>query len=595
MPKFLFSFLCFFTFFKNAEAQKVTRGPYLQMVNSHSIIIRWKTDSLTSSKVVFGQKENNLDKIVNDKMLLKEHIVTLNNLQPNTQYFYKIGYDTVIFKGNQQYFKTSPLSNFTQKMRFAAYGDSGLGQQTQVDINKAFLYFWRNTRPDLMLLAGDNAYQSGLEDEYQNNFFNIYQDSLLRNTPLYPVLGNHDYANSSTRAGDKNIHYFKSFSTPSQGECGGVPSQSPAFYSFNYGNIHFVILDTYGTENGKKLYDSTSIQAQWLKEDLTKNNSTWTIAMGHHPPYTKGTHNSDYEPDLVEMRKQVVPILERYGVDLAIFGHSHAYERSFLIKNHLDLDTTFSAKHKVSASNAHYNGTDTTCFYKLPLTKSPHGTVYVVAGSAGNAGTAYTHSSFPHQASVSSDKEKGGIFCFEVEENRLDAFFIRSDTVVKDHFTMMKNVGQHFKINKYLWEDSLELKASFIGKYNWSTGQNTRSIKVRFKDEVRLRYTVEDSFHCVRDTFDVNYLISNTDDKTPHFHLKNVYNEDEKLNFMLLSENTENLEINIFDLLGRSVFNKKLLSFQHEMTISAPLSKGVYLLNIMNDKGQFLNKKVIVF
>ena len=589
----LFSFLIISLNF--ISAQKITRGPYLQMVNTNSIIIRWRTDSMTNSKVLFGLNENNLDKNIQDKALSKEHVVQLNNLTANTQYFYKIGFDTVVFKGTQQYFSTAPLSNSLKKMRFAAYGDSGLGQQTQIDINKAFLHFWKNTRPDIMLLAGDNAYGSGLETEYQTKFFDIYQDSLLRNIPLYPVLGNHDYGNSEELAANKQAHYFNTFSTPSKGESGGVASNSSAYYSFNYGNVHFVILDTYGTENGKKLYDSTGTQALWLKDDLLKNNSMWTIALGHHPPYTKGTHNSDGEYDLVAIRKQVVPILERYGVDMAIFGHSHVYERSYLMKNHLDYDTTFSIKNKVSLSNATYNGVDTTCFYKLPLTKSPHGTVYVVAGSAGNAGTAYVTAEFPHRAAVASEKEKGGIFCFEVEDNRLDAYFVRADSIVKDRFTMMKNVGKRTVINQFVRQDTLELKASFIGQYKWSTGQKTRSIKVKTQEEGQFRYIVEDSLKCVKDTFDMNLLVSRLDERNLDFNLKSLQIEEKTLRFSIESDISQNLEMGIFDLLGRPVFNKKFSQFQSEMSISTPLSTGVFLLNIRNEKGQFLNRKVVVF
>lgn len=577
-------------------AQKITRGPYLQVVNSNSIIIRWRTDIWSNSQVYYGTKEGVYDKITSDKALVNEHIIKITNLQPQTRYYYKIGYDTVIFQGTQQYFTTAPLSNSPKKMRFAVYGDCGQGSQTQRDINKAFLYQWRNTRPDLMLLAGDNAYYSGTEYEYQNNFFNIYQDSLLKNIPLYPVLGNHDYGNNEIDAAKREVNYFKVFTTPQMGESGGIPSNSPSYYSFNYGNTHFVILDTYGTEGGKKLYDTTSTQARWLKTDLTNNKAIWTIVLGHHPPYTKGTHNSDTESDLVAIRERIVPILERYGVDMAVFGHSHVYERSYLIKNHLGMDNTFSNKHKVSSSNASYTGIDTTCFYRLPLTQSPHGTVYVVAGSAGNAGTAYSHASFPHRGSAIADKEKGGIFCFEIEDNRLDAFFIRTDTTIKDRFTMMKNVGKRTIINQYInAKDSIELKASFIGNYKWTSGQNTRSIKIKLQEEGLFRYIVQDSFKCVTDTFDLNLILSNTTDTHPSFQIKQLSVIENQLQCSIENNAQYNLNIQIVDLLGHRVFNQDISAFHKESSIKATLSSGIFLLNITNEKGHFLNRKIIVY
>ena len=69
----------------------------------------------------------------------------------------------------------------------------------------------------------------------------------------------------------------------------------------------------------------------WLKADLEQTTADWLVAYFHHPPYTKGSHDSDREKQLVEMRTYVMPILESGGVDLVLTGHSHIYERSMLM------------------------------------------------------------------------------------------------------------------------------------------------------------------------------------------------------------------------------------------------------------------------
>jgi hypothetical protein len=71
--------------------------------------------------------------------------------------------------------------------------------------------------------------------------------------------------------------------------------------------------------------------ANWLKADLEKAKADWLIAFWHHPPYTKGSHDSDKETDLTEMRKHIMPIIEAGGVDVVLTGHSHIYERSMLM------------------------------------------------------------------------------------------------------------------------------------------------------------------------------------------------------------------------------------------------------------------------
>jgi hypothetical protein len=105
-----------------------------------------------------------------------------------------------------------------------------------------------------------------------------------------------------------------------------LASGSEAFFSFVRGKVHFVCLDSHDLDR-----KPTGAMARWLKADLEKAKSDWLIAYWHHPPYTKGSHDSDTESQLIEMREHIMPILESGGVDLVLTGHSHIYERSMLI------------------------------------------------------------------------------------------------------------------------------------------------------------------------------------------------------------------------------------------------------------------------
>jgi predicted phosphodiesterase len=434
-----------------------------------------------------------------------EHEVRLTNLASDTQYFYEIGSTTMALQGNaENYFVTMPPLSTKRKIRVVGFGDCGNNSQNQKDVRDAFISF-RGTNPtDVMLLMGDNAYDYGYEWEYQNKFFDFYQSNLLKNCKLYPVLGNHDYNNSESATalrGDP-VHYFECFTLPKNAECGGTPSGTEAYYSFDYGGIHFIMLDSYGTENGKKLYDTTGIQAQWLKADLTANTQKWTIAVMHHPPYTKGSHDSDAEWDLALMREQVNPILERFGVDIALYGHSHVFERSFLLKNHYGMESTFSPNlHQVTPSTGRYDGSANSCPINLTSQKSKHGTVYVVSGSSGQVDGAAN--GWTHDAMQFSDNTTGGVFYFEVEDNRLDAFFLKKDKTIGDQFTLMKDVSTKKTINIQAGQ-STTLTASYIGNYKWSNGTTTtRSLTVSPPLGTSF-YFVNDPQNCLRDTFIVN-------------------------------------------------------------------------------------------
>ncbi|MBL7815112.1 MAG: metallophosphoesterase [Saprospiraceae bacterium] len=486
------------------QGQTLTRGPYLQMGNQNAITIRWRTDVPTNSKVSFGTIAGNLSQNVIDNNTVTEHEVRLTNLTPDTKYYYSFGSTTVVLQGDaDNHFITTPPLSTKRRIRVVGFGDSGNGSQNQRDVRDAFLSFRGSYSTDVMLLMGDNAYSYGTNQEYQDYFFNVYQSNLLKNTKLYSGVGNHDYGNSeaNTELRTDPVHYYDCFTLPKNGECGGLPSGTEAYYSFDYGNIHFVMLDSYGTEGGKKLYDSTSTQALWLKADLAANSRQWTVVTMHHPPYTKGSHDSDAEGDLALIREKINPILERFGVDLAIFGHSHVFERSFLIKEHYGQESTFSTiDHQVTSSNAQYDGSPNSCPIRLTSQKTKHGTVYVVAGSSGQIGGAA--SGYPHNAMFYSDNQIGGVFYFEVEDNRLDAFFLKANGTVGDKFTMMKDAGVK-KTLTVLANQPTTLTASYFGNYNWTGGTTTRAITITPPLGTHTLY-VSDGLNCLADTFVVN-------------------------------------------------------------------------------------------
>jgi len=173
--------------------------------------------------------------------------------------------------------------------------------------------------------------------------------------------------------------------------------------------------------------------AAWLRTDLQSTTATWIIAFWHHPPYTKGSHNSDAESDLVLMRQNFLPILEAAGVDLVLTGHSHIYERSYLVDGHYGLSTTFTPAMKVDGGDGRPAGNGP---YLKPLGGAGHkGTVYTVAGSSGQVSG--TQGDFPHPVNFISLTNLGSLV-LDINGNRLDATFVRSDGTTPDTFTILK-------------------------------------------------------------------------------------------------------------------------------------------------------------
>jgi hypothetical protein len=566
----------------------LSRGPYLNKATQDAIVIRWRTDVATDSKVNFGTIAGSLTQSVADNTVTTEHIVTVTGLTADTKYFYSVGSSGQTIQGDaNNYFKTMPVVGSTQKIRFLAMGDMGNNSTNQVNVRNAWLTFKGTNYTDGWLLLGDNAYETGSDAEYQSNFYNIYQGTMTKNHVLWPAPGNHDYANNTSRQADHAIPYYNMFSLPINGEAGGVASNTEAFYSYNYGNVHFVALDSYGWESGStRLYDTLGPQATWLKQDLTANTQQWTVVYFHHPPYTKGSHDSDTESELMNMRQKVVPILERYKVDMVLSGHSHCYERSYLINGHFGLENTFSlASHAVSASSAKYDGTANSCTYVKNPGDLHNGIVYAVVGSAGQLGG--TSAGFPHNAMYYSDATNGGALYFEVENNRLSAKWIGADGVIRDNFNIMKNVNKTTNIS-LVTGNSVTLTAPWLGAYNWSNGATTASITV--SPTASTTFSVLDGMGCITDVFNVTVtsafqgsgLSGNRVDNTSGALWPNPVSS---VLHVQVSDPGTAAGMEVVDLNGRVVIRESIFQSDVSLDVSR-LTNGVYMLVLRGVEGQ---------
>ncbi len=271
-----------------------------------------------------------------------EHQIRLTGLAADTTYYYSVGNSTTtLASGATYFFVTAPTG--AKPTRIWVLGDSGTADDNARAVRDAYYNFTGNRHTDLWLMLGDNAYETGTDAQYQSAVFNIYQ-TMLRKSVLWATLGNHDgaTADSASQTGP----YYDIFSFPKMAEAGGVASGTEAYYSFDYGNIHFVCLESYETNRA-----ANGPMANWLRNDLANNTKDWLIAFFHHPPYSKGSHNSDTETELIQMRQNFLPILEEHGVDLVLSGHSHAYERSKFIDGHYGSSGTFNSTMVVQAGS----------------------------------------------------------------------------------------------------------------------------------------------------------------------------------------------------------------------------------------------------
>lgn len=488
-------------------AQTITRGPYLQQVSQNSVIIRWRTDVAASSFVSYAKEGPNDFTTKRNSSLIKEHIVQLTDLQPNTKYSYSVGVDAkTLISGKDFYFITAPNPTDNRPINIWAMGDFGDDSKesyitTQKGVRDQYIKN-KSNYTDLWLWLGDNAYCCGTDIEFQRQVFDFYGSNILGNTPFFPVPGNHEYFETTTAQIDKKITYFDIINVPTEGQMGGLASGTKEYYSYNYGNIHFVALDSYGLDEGKyRLYDPQSRQYKWLINDLgaNKGKSLWTIITFHHPPYTKRSHDSNAEPELVAVREKLVPIFDKYKVDLVLSGHSHSYERSYLMKGHTGHSETFNVStHAVQNVNGKYEKNEGS----RPFINKDEGTIYCVVGSAGRLDwNGYPN---PHPSSLYSNISIGGSLLFTINDNRLDARWISTDGVIRDNFTVFKNVNKTEK-KTIEFGEKVRLNASWKGSHLWSNGINNQSF-IEISPRKDTTFSVVDSLGFLKDNFQISVL-----------------------------------------------------------------------------------------
>jgi len=409
-----------------AESLSVTRGPYLQQPTPQSVIVRWRTDTESDSEVKYGTSPGPYGASVKDYAVTTNHEIKITGLNPDTKYYYTAGSIGAQLAGGDEdsFFFTAPVENGSAAARIWVIGDPGTGNSAQRSVRDAFYAYSRSQEADMILSLGDNAYGSGSDSEFQEKFFNVYK-SIMKNTPLWSAFSNHDgiKSDSPTQSGP----YYDSFSFPAKGEAGGVASGTEAYYSFNFGDIHFISLDSYDSSR-----QTDGDMLSWLEEDLADTEQKWILAFWHHPPYSFGTHNSDNERRLYEMRATVLPIIEKYGVDLVLTGHSHTYERSMLIKGHYGASNTFTSEMAIDSSDGRPGGGG---FYEKIVTGSgpAPGTVYVVSGTSGRTGGIKKR----HPVMVATSTAPGSLV-IDIDSDEINVVFLDYTGATLDSFTIVK-------------------------------------------------------------------------------------------------------------------------------------------------------------
>lgn len=272
------------------------------------------------------------------------HSVILTGLEPNSFYFYKCGNEN---EGWSEIFwiRTNPSSdNFTDSetaeinTKWIIYGDMGVRGPPASQSTASRVTNEITSGSQLVLHIGDISYARGYAYIWEQ-FFSLIE-SIASHVPYMINIGNHEYdhttggQNDPSGAADNGFHpVWGNYGDDSSGEC-SVPMYYRFFapdngndiywYSFDFGNVHFIMMST------EHNYTKTSEQYNWIENDLkqvNRNRTPFIVFGGHRAMYESELFLSEWAVAL-GLRESLEDLLYQYQVDVAFWGHYHAYERS---------------------------------------------------------------------------------------------------------------------------------------------------------------------------------------------------------------------------------------------------------------------------
>ena len=365
-----------------ASGTTLTRHPSLWSVTTSSILIAWQTDVPSPGKVLYGTTPA-LGIEVADAATGTVHAVTLTGLDPATRYFYRVVADPESLTAGDDTLHTAPAG--AAPFRFVAFGDCGVADANQYAVAARI----DALNPDLGLVLGDVIYEVGEAANFTPRYFTPYRPTIRRSV-FYPVVGNHDIATANGQP------FMDAFYVPTNDKDG-----TKKYYSFDYGNAHFVALDGNQKFNAD-MYD-------WVEADLATTTKRWKFVYFHQPMYSDpGTHGSD--PDL---RFYLEPIFVNHKVDVVFQGHNHYFSRTYPIQSGVAVDTAQGSSYR-----------------------DPGGVIYIVAGGGGRGLYGVTHG----EPLVRSAFRVFHTMAVDVVGDSIYAQAVLPDGAVFDSFSIVKSM-----------------------------------------------------------------------------------------------------------------------------------------------------------
>lgn len=249
------------------------------------------------------------------------HTAAVSDLKPGTAYEYRVGAGDK--RSDWQSFHTAQCHDF----KALIFPDS---QSSDYSVWAATAQpaWQRNQDAQFFINMGDLV-DNG-QDHYQwNAWFDVVGDMIAR-IPVVPLLGNHETYDKDwkVRMPEAYLHLFALPRIDRE-------KYQNQFYSFDYGDVHFVVLNTQSQELADFEPSLDEDEVAWFKEDMAKTTKKWKIVLMHKDPLQYGFANrpEPREEGFSPEGRLWMPLFDQYGVDAVLSAHLHTYRNRGHIRN----------------------------------------------------------------------------------------------------------------------------------------------------------------------------------------------------------------------------------------------------------------------
>ncbi len=249
------------------------------------------------------------------------HTAAVSDLKPGTAYEYRVGAGDK--RSDWQSFHTAQGHDF----KALIFPDS---QSSDYSVWAATAQpaWQRNQDAQFFINMGDLV-DNG-QDHYQwNAWFDVVGDMIAR-IPVVPLLGNHETYDKDwkVRMPEAYLHLFALPRIDRE-------KYQNQFYSFDYGDVHFVVLNTQSQELADFEPSLDEDEVAWFKEDMAKTTKKWKIVLMHKDPLQYGFANRPQprEEGFSPEGRLWMPLFDQYSVDAVLSAHLHTYRDRGHIRN----------------------------------------------------------------------------------------------------------------------------------------------------------------------------------------------------------------------------------------------------------------------